>query len=470
MAAFAALNAAAGWGGVIGLVSGDIDFGETLNGRLPFDSLALAGLALALVVAAPLTILAWWAWTGHPRTNDLSFGVGVGLVGWIIVQLLFLQAFSLFQAAYLAVGAYFIAESGRVKPSAGARGWLLVTVGALVLAAGIGLVPQFLENLPSMGALLSISGIVGGAALVVVGTRGVLRDRTTGLKIAGVIGAIVVVAVSAWIVSPAVAATNVPPSTITHTPDALGLDYEAVTLTTSDGVELAAWYIPSTTSAAVVVMHGAGSTRSDVLDRAAVLHRNGFGALLVDARGHGDSDGAAMDFGWYGDLDVGAGVEYLATRDDVDSDRIGAIGFSMGGEEVIGAATNPLIAAVVAEGATARTASDKAWLSDVYGWRGWVQEQIEKVQFGVTDLLTDASSPTPLRAAVDRASDTPFLLISAGTVADEGHAVEWIRRAAPERVSVWTVEGAGHIDGLGTQPEEWERTVVDFLRAHLGSS
>jgi fermentation-respiration switch protein FrsA (DUF1100 family) len=305
---------------------------------------------------------------------------------------------------------------------------------------------------------------------VIIGARGALRERSPGLKVGGVIGVVLVVGLGAWIVSPAVAATNVPPSTITHVPDDLGLDYEVVALETADGVELAAWYLPSTTSAAVVVMHGAGSTRSDVLDAAAVLHHNGFATLLVDARGHGDSEGAAMDFGWYGDLDIGAAVAYLVARDDVDPDRIGAVGFSMGGEEVIGAATNPLIAAIVAEGATARTASDKAWLSDVYGWRGWVQEQFEKVQFGVTDLLTDASPPLALRTAVDRASETPFLIVTAGTVAVEAHAARWIQSAAPDRVSIWTVEGAGHTDGLNVQPDEWERQVVEFLREHLESS
>ena len=51
----------------------------------------------------------------------------------------------------------------------------------------------------------------------------------------------------------------------------------------------------------------------------------------------------------------------------------------MGGEEAIGAsASNDLIRAVVAEGATARTAADKGWLSDEYGLRGVLQEQIER--------------------------------------------------------------------------------------------
>ena len=112
---FAAINASAAWAGAIGLVTGDIDFGDTLDDRLPFDSLLLAGFALAAIVAIPLTVLAWCAWTGHRRTDELSLVVGVALIGWIIVQLIFLQAFSLFQAAYLAVGAGFVAASHRVR-------------------------------------------------------------------------------------------------------------------------------------------------------------------------------------------------------------------------------------------------------------------------------------------------------------------------------------------------------------------
>lgn len=68
LAAAAALNALAAWGGAIALATGVIDFGDALNERLPFDSLPFAGVALGLVVALPLTVLAWAGWTGHERT------------------------------------------------------------------------------------------------------------------------------------------------------------------------------------------------------------------------------------------------------------------------------------------------------------------------------------------------------------------------------------------------------------------
>src|SRR5438045_978113 len=83
--------------------------------------------------------------------------------------------------------------------------------------------------------------------------------------------------------------------------------------------------------AAAVLLHGASSTRSNVLAHADVLARHGFGVLLFDARGHGRSGGRAMELGWYGDRDIAAAVSYLEARTDVARGRIGAVGMSMGG-------------------------------------------------------------------------------------------------------------------------------------------
>jgi fermentation-respiration switch protein FrsA (DUF1100 family) len=468
LAGFAALNALAAWAGVIGLLTGNIDFGETLDDRLPFDNLTLAGVALAVIVAIPLSALSWSAWTGHRRTNEVSLLVGIALIGWIVLQVVILRSLSLFQALYLGVGVYFVDASHLVHWSRAARSIGRITAGGAALAIGVGLLPHVIDDTVSVAAMLSIAAIIGGIVLVVAGARIGLAGRSVGAKIVGTFSTIIAVLVATWFIAPGVAATNVPPSTITTTPADLGLAYESVDLTTDDDIRLAAWYLPGSSDAAVVVLHGAGSTRSDALDQAVVLQRNGYGVLLIDARGHGESNGGAMDFGWYGDLDIAAGTDYLSGRADVDADRVGVLGLSMGGEEAIGAAAaNPALSAVVAEGATGRTAADKTWLSDVYGWRGTVQEQVEKIQFGVTDLLTTASPPRSLPDAVRRAERVPFLLITAGTVTDEHHAANALRTAAPDRVAVWNVEGATHTGGLDTDPAEWERRVIGFLDQHL---
>lgn len=468
LAGFAAFNAFGAWAGAVGLVTGGMDFGASINERLPFDSLVLAGLALGTIVGVPLTVLAWSAWTGGPRTDDLALAVGLMLIGWIVVQVAVIRAFSLFQPTYLAVGASFVAASHRVTLSPHRRGVLSFAVGSVLAAVGVGLLPHPIKNGLTAMSVVAITLLLSGIALVGFGAVWALRGRRRIRAVAGGVVALLVLAATMSIVAPAVAATSVPSTEITSTPATVGLEYESVTLATTDGVELAAWYVPGTNRAGVVIMHGAGSTRSEVLDEAAVLARSGYTLVLIDARGHGDSGGTAMDFGWYGDLDIAAGTEFLASRPEVDPSRIGVVGFSMGGEEAIGAAAaDPRIRAVVAEGATARQAADKAWLSDVYGWRGWLQEQVEKVQDGVTDYLTEASPPIVLRSAVAQSPDTRFLLITAGNVDDEGHAAAYIQAAASDRVTVWNVEGADHTGGYDTQPDDWQRRVVEFLDESL---
>ena len=145
------------------------------------------------------------------------------------------------------------------------------------------------------------------------------------------------------------------------TPADRGLAFSNVTFRTSDGVRLSAWYLPSTNSAAIVTLPGSGSNRTATLGQATVLARHGYGVLMVDPRGQGRSGGHAMDAGWYGDRDITAAVTFLQHQSGVDASRIGVLGLSMGGEQAIGAAAaDPAIRAVVAEGATHRTAADKA--------------------------------------------------------------------------------------------------------------
>jgi pimeloyl-ACP methyl ester carboxylesterase len=272
------------------------------------------------------------------------------------------------------------------------------------------------------------------------------------------------------VASAAVAVTYavVPPTALgAGTPADEGLQYRDVTFTTRDGVELSAWYVPSRNGAAVVLEHGSGSTRTTTIRHAGVLARHGYGVLMMDARGHGRSGGAGMDLGWYGDQDTAAAVTFLSRQHDVVPTRIGVVGLSMGGEEAIGAAgADSRIRAVVAEGATGRTAADNEDLRPA-DYASTLERGLDSYMYGLTDLLTEASPPASLRSSVAAASDTEFLLVAAGTVQKEGLAAASMRNADPQRVKVWTVPDAGHMQALGTAPFQWEHRVVGFLDKQL---
>ena len=97
--------------------------------------------------------------------------------------------------------------------------------------------------------------------------------------------------------------------------------------------------------------------------------RVGYGVLLFDARGHGDSDGRAMDFGWYGDRDIAGAVEFVAQQPDVGerSHPRGRHVDGWRGGDRRGWRPTRGCAAVVAEGATVESAADRGWLSNAYG-------------------------------------------------------------------------------------------------------
>jgi pimeloyl-ACP methyl ester carboxylesterase len=220
---------------------------------------------------------------------------------------------------------------------------------------------------------------------------------------------------------------------------------------------LVGWYVPSANRAAVVLLAGAGSTRDDELDHAAVLARHGYGVLLLDVRGHGGSSGEANLLGWHGEADVAPAVDYLAARPDVDDDRIGVVGMSMGAQQAVAAAgVEPRLRAVVAEGVAGRSTGEMDAPGPIDRAMGWTAMK-------ATELLTSAPSPRPLRDAVIAAAPNPVLVIAGEKVDIERDFAEQLREASPGTVAVWVAPGAGHTGAFGAHPAEWEARVTGFL-------
>lgn len=390
----------------------------------------------------------------------LSLIVGLdGSVGWRALRV----------AAVIAIGLAITRLPGDRWPRTTGIVTALAALVALAITGTIAVGYLVKAGLGWRG-VAGLLGTAGAIGLLLEGFGEIvrtMRGRRRWLIVpAGLVAAFVVVSA----IMPAVYAANVPrPRLGSARPSDYGLEYHDATFETADGLTLTGWYIPSTNRAAVVLLHGASSTRASVLDQAAVLARHGYGVLLFDARGHGGSDGRAMEFGWNGDRDISAAIDYLQQRPDVDPQRIGAVGMSMGGEEAIGAmAADTRIRATVAEGATSRTSADKSWMADEYGLRGRAQLAIEWVTYHLAGVLSSATTPITLHDAVRTAAPRPVLLIAAGKIRDEQLAGEYIRSAAPADVQLWVVDGADHTGGLHSQPAEWDRRVTTFLDAALG--
>jgi uncharacterized protein len=141
---------------------------------------------------------------------------------------------------------------------------------------------------------------------------------------------------------------------LTRTPAEAGLDFEDVSFPAADGVGLKGWFIPSGAdgpSPTIVFVHGWMWNRLgnvahqtpvkdadvDFLPATKALHDAGYSILLFDVRYHGTSDDGKgpLSYGPVEARDYIGAVRYLRTRADVDGERIGAIGTSMGGNIVM---------------------------------------------------------------------------------------------------------------------------------------
>jgi dienelactone hydrolase len=353
---------------------------------------------------------------------------------------------------------WFIGRSGRTG-----RGTAAVALGIMGTVAGAGVSTGHLAKAGlDAAAILAAVMLVTGLFLLIWGAVALVRAIPGWWRLLAIPAAWALLELVLFPLTMAVYATNVPPGPLgPATPTGYGLTYHDVAFRAADGVRLSAWYIPARNGAAVVLLHGAGSTRTAVLGQAAVLARHGYGGLLVDTRGHGLSGGHAMDFGWWGDRDIAAAVSFLTQQPGVRPSKIAVVGESMGGEQALAAlGADPQIRAVVAEGATGQQLADHGWRPHDIG--GILERGIEWVQYTVAGVLSGAPRPMPIPDAI-RATHRPVLLIAGGAVSGEPAAARWFQAASPSTVHMWVVPHAGHTQGLATAPQAWETHVITFL-------
>jgi hypothetical protein len=237
----------------------------------------------------------------------------------------------------------------------------------------------------------------------------------------------------------------------------LGVPFESVTVTTDDGLKLTASYVPARNGAAILLYPGASRT-----DEARMLLAHGYGVMLLDPRGQGGSEGDSVR--WAGDEDLLAAAAYLQRRSDVDPDRIGAMGFSIGGEMLLrAAAESDSIHAVVSEGA-----GDRVGEADVTGILRILVDPSQAVMTAATTIFSNHLPPPPIVDRIGGISPRPVLLVYADPgIGGESTSQPEYFAAAGEPKEIWKVPGSSHTGGIDAQPVEYERRIIGFFDAAL---
>ena len=370
-------------------------------------------------------------------------------------------------AAWLPLVFLALAVVGARLLPAGPRALLLAAVAPLVVVGGmlhlLHLRWDGFARTDATGlALFAAAGLLAVAAILAVLERRSLPPLRRALRAVATLALVTLTAVFFVVpVSAAMWLAGKPRQPLS--PGTFPLPHADVTLRAADGTRLAGWWVPSRNGAAVVLVHGGGGDRNGVRRQALLLAQHGYGVLLYDERGRGESGGTTQSMGWNWVQDVRAAVDYASEQHRVRA--VGALGLSTGAEVVVTAAAHDSrIRAVVAEGLINRDLADSEHqktsdnITGIPYW--WVTFQALRVETG-------AHPPEPLTEDLRRIAPRPVLIIAAAKNPPERTAAPAYARAAGPTASLWLAR-ADHTRALETMPRRYERRVVGlFDRALL---
>jgi alpha-beta hydrolase superfamily lysophospholipase len=368
--------------------------------------------------------------------------------------------------AALTLGAGIAAAVGFALVRPGLRAALAFGFGVLALVNGMMHVIHIRDSGAAASDLTGALAAVAGAVLVGLSVAIAWRHRGKGAATAGRRWALRVLAVPAGLglalvllpVGMGIVEVHKFRKPVGAPPSAA---YAEVGFRSADGLDMAGWYRPSENGAAILVLHGGGSDRRGSVAHAEMLARHGYGVLLYDARGRGESEGSQNSYGWDWAKDVAGALEFLEARDDVDPGRIGAFGISTGADVLLEvAARGTGIDALVTDGAAAGSFADWQRLQGTT-----VMTPFFWTEFAAIRVLS-GNAPGP--ALIDLVPDisAPLLLISAGRDPERDFNVAY-EAAAQEAAEHWNLPNAHHTRGLREQPEEYERRVSAFFDSAL---
>jgi uncharacterized protein len=249
---------------------------------------------------------------------------------------------------------------------------------------------------------------------------------------------------------------------------------EYVVFEARDGGKLSGWFVPGPDRSempwpCVLLVYGYGGYKEQMAYYAEMVHEGGFATFMFDMQGSGLRRGAPVSLGHKERWDFLDAVRYARSRPDVDNERLGVLGVSMGAATaLLGVEDEPSIKAVVAD-------SSYANLMDMVqpGLRTFVGSPAALlapliVRFAETMIGIKARDIRPERAAA-RLGNRPLLVIhGADDVLTDPRSADRIYAAASGPKELWVVPNCGHARGPEVAHDEYKRRVNKFFQRTLG--
>jgi fermentation-respiration switch protein FrsA (DUF1100 family) len=257
-------------------------------------------------------------------------------------------------------------------------------------------------------------------------------------------------------------------SELAKTPADFDLDYADVFVQSTDGIRLYGWYIPSRNGAAVVLQHGYKSNRSELLEEAEMLSRQGYGVLLSSVRAHDQNSGELIGFGLHEMSDLDAWFNFLGQQDDIDPKRIGLLGNSLGGTMAAQyAAMNEEVRALVLHSAfsSMRDTIDTS-IRYFTGLPAFPFAQL--IRFWAEREIKGSIEDIDATTWVSQLSPRPVLILHSTTdIVISEESGDLLFAAARQPKEIWLAKGVEHASFDTQSSLEFESRVLSFFNRYL---
>ena len=257
---------------------------------------------------------------------------------------------------------------------------------------------------------------------------------------------------------------------LTIWPDQYGLPYENISFKTQDNVQIKGWFIPCAEESVktIILMHGWGMNRSDILKNTYFLRDLGFNLCYFDFRALGESGGKTSSIGYLEVNDVSAAIKFLKETRPQLCQKIGLYGLSMGAMVAIcEAARNPEIMCVVAE------ASYYSFRRVVSRW-AWVRHRVPYFPLIpiILHYIRKYLGANPERYSpkynIPKISPRPiFIFHGRRDNIVPGSQARMLYKKAKDPKEMWIVPGATHNKCAEVGGYEYKQRLADFFREHL---